>query len=269
MVPPVNMSATFILSFLDLHFELAFVLESVVQRTSDAFDLHGNSVEDLFQHSGAVSDDELTDLPLAYLVDDEAFVDGEEPIDGSLLLVDGEGALITDTEEYKLSKGNFFVTGPNIYHKQSTNPKKPLTEYYLYIQTSDKKTNNALVSTFLSNHFYFCRNCEMLSLVERIIQESNVKKWGYENIIAALMQILLTEITRLYWPDFRVTNKSAENLNDRRFILIEQAFINDPEGITLTKLSGTIGLCERQTQRLLEKYYGMSFLQKKAESIKR
>lgn len=184
-------------------------------------------------------------------------------------IVDGEGALITDTEEYKLSKGNFFVTGPNIYHKQSTNPQKPLTEYYLYIQTSDKKTNNALVSTFLSNHFYFYRNCEMLSLVERIIQESNVKKWGYENIIAALMQILLTEITRLYWPDFRVTNKSAENLNDRRFILIEQAFINDPEGITLTKLSGTIGLCERQTQRLLEKYYGMSFLQKKAESIKR
>ena len=34
----------------------------------------------------------MTDLPLTYLVDDEAFVDGEEPIDGSLLLVDGEGA---------------------------------------------------------------------------------------------------------------------------------------------------------------------------------
>ena len=184
-------------------------------------------------------------------------------------IVDGEGVLTTDNATYKLEKGNFFVTGPNIYHKQSTNPQKHLTEYYLYIQASDKKTNNALVSTFLSNHFYFCRNCEMLPLVERIILESNEKKWGYENIVAALMQILLTEITRLYWPDFKVNTESAENLNDRRFILIEQAFINDPEGITLTKLSNIIGLCERQTQRLLEKYYGMSFLQKKAESIKR
>ena len=184
-------------------------------------------------------------------------------------IVDGEGKLTTDTKTYNLSKGDFFVTGPNIYHQQSTSPKNPLTEYYLYIQASDKKTNNALVSTFQSNHFYLCRDCKLFSVVERILQEDNEKKWGYENIIAALMQILMTEITRLYWPDFKVTNDNTENLNDRRFILIEQAFINDPEGITLTKLSGIIGLCERQTQRLLEKYYGMSFSEKKAESIKK
>lgn len=184
-------------------------------------------------------------------------------------IVDGEGTLTTDTKTYSLSKGDFFVTGPNIYHQQSTNPEKPLTEYYIYIQASDKKTNNALVSTFLSNHFYFSKNCNFSGVVERIINEDSNKKWGYENIIAALMQILMTEITRLYWPGFTATKKSAENLNDRRFILIEQAFINDPEGITLTKLSSIIGLCERQTQRLLLKYYGKSFKEKKAESIKR
>lgn len=184
-------------------------------------------------------------------------------------IIDGEGTLTTDTKTYSLSKGDFFVTGPNIYHQQSTNLENPLTEYYIYIQASDKKTNNALVSTFLSNHFYFCRSSKLPYVVEKIIEEDENKKWGYENIIAALMQILMTEITRLYWPDFTATKESAENLNDKRFILIEQAFINDPEGITLTKLSGIIGLCERQTQRLLEKYYGMSFSQKKAESTKK
>lgn len=184
-------------------------------------------------------------------------------------IVDGEGTLTTDTKAYSLSKGNFFVTGPNIYHQQSTNPENPLTEYYLYIQASDKKTNNVLVSTFLSNHFYFSENCELSGLVEKIIVEAANKKWGYENIISALMQILMTEITRLYWPDFIVSDNRNENLNDRRFILIEQAFINEPEGITLTKLSGIIGLCERQRQRLLEKYYGMSFKEKKAESVKK
>lgn len=184
-------------------------------------------------------------------------------------IVGGEGRLTTDTRTYNLSRGDFFVTGPHIYHQQSTNPEKPLTEYYLYIQASDKNTNNPLVSTFLSNHFYFCRNSALPDMVEKIIREDTEKKWGYENIIAALMQILMTEITRLYWPDFSVPKERGENLNDRRFILIEQAFINDPEGITLTKLSSIIGLCERQTQRLLEKYYGMSFSQKKAESIKK
>lgn len=184
-------------------------------------------------------------------------------------IIDGDGTLTTDNKSYALSKGDFFVTGPNIYHQQSTNPEKPLTEFYLYIQASDRKTNNALVSTFLSNHFYYSQNCELSYLVGKIIQEEKNQKWGYENIIAAYMQILLTEITRLYWPDFTVTKESKENLNDKRFILIEQAFINDPVGITLTKLSDIIGLCERQTQRLLDKYYGMSFSQKKAESIKK
>lgn len=184
-------------------------------------------------------------------------------------IIDGDGTLTTDNKSYALSKGDFFVTGPNIYHQQSTNPEKPLTEFYLYIQASDRKTNNALVSTFLSNHFYYSQNCELSYLVGKIIQEEKNQKLGYENIIAAYMQILLTEITRLYWPDFTVTKESKENLNDKRFILIEQAFINDPVGITLTKLSDIIGLCERQTQRLLDKYYGMSFSQKKAESIKK
>lgn len=56
-------------------------------------------------------------------------------------IVDGEGKLTTDTKTYNLSKGDFFITGPNIYHQQSTNLKKTLTEYFLYIQASDKKAN--------------------------------------------------------------------------------------------------------------------------------
>ncbi len=60
-------------------------------------------------------------------------------------IVDGEGMLTTDSKAYPLSKGNFFVTGPNVYHQQSTDPEKPLTEIYLYIQVSEKKTNDAFL----------------------------------------------------------------------------------------------------------------------------
>lgn len=184
-------------------------------------------------------------------------------------IVDGEGTLTTDSKSYPVSKGYFFVTGPNIYHQQSTNPDNPLTEYYLYLQASDKKTNNALVATFLSNHFYISENCDFSYIIERIMKEDNDKKWGRESVIAALIQILLTEITRLYWPGFYSETPENDSLNDKRFILIEQAFINDPEGITLSRLSDMIGLCERQTQRLLTKYYGKSFKEKKAESVRR
>lgn len=183
-------------------------------------------------------------------------------------IIDGEGALTTDTKTYSLTKGDFFVTGPNIYHRQSTNPENPLKEYYIYIQSSENKTQNALVSTFLATHFYFERNSNLSDIFVRIIKEKHENKWGCSSVISAFMQILLTEITRLYWPTFEEMKESGDNLNDRRFLLIEQAFINDPYGLTLGRLSQMIGLCERQTQRLLQKYYGKSFKEKKAESIK-
>ncbi len=182
-------------------------------------------------------------------------------------ITDGEGILVTDTKNYKLSKGDFFVTGPNIYHQQSTNKQNPLEEIYIYIQASEMKTKSSLVSTFLANHFYYEKASGLKDIFDKIITEDANRKWGYENIISALLQQLLTETVRLYWPNFSSTTESYENLNDRRFFIIETAFINDPKGLTLTKLSDMIGLCERQTQRLLEKYYNKSFSEKKAESI--
>ncbi len=50
--------------------------------------------------------------------------------------------------------------------------------------------------------------------------------------------------------------------------MIEYAFINNPS-ITLRELSDIIGLCERQTQRLLRKYYRKTFREKKAEAMKK
>ncbi len=181
-------------------------------------------------------------------------------------IVDGEGTLTTDSKVYSLSKGDFFVTGPNIYHQQSTNPEKPLTEIFIYLQASEKKTNDALVSSFLSTHFYFSKCEELQNLFEEILKEKNNKLLGYASAVGSLLQLLLLKITRLYMPALVSFSDNKDNLNDRRFITIEHAFINDSGSLTLSELSDLIGVCERQTQRLLRKYYGKSFREKKAES---
>ncbi len=184
-------------------------------------------------------------------------------------IVDGEGTLTTDSKVYSLSKGDFFVTGPNVYHQQSTNPEKPLTEIFIYLQASEKKTNDALVSSFLSTHFYFSKDAELQKLFEEILKEKNNKQLGHASAISSLLQLLLLKITRLYMPALVSFSDNNGNLNDRRFITIEHAFINDSGSLTLSELSDLIGLCERQTQRLLRKYYGKSFREKKAESSKK
>ncbi len=184
------------------------------------------------------------------------------------LITEGEGTLTTETKTYKLKKGDFFVTGPNVYHQQSTNKENPMTEIYIYIQAAETKNNASLSSTFLANHFYFERKSEFELLFTEILIEDAERKWGYEAAVSALLCQALTKITRLYAPDFCHSDYSSDNLNDRRFIIIEQAFIDDPKGLTLSKLSDMIGLCERHTQRLLKKYYGKSFSEKKAEAVK-
>lgn len=181
-------------------------------------------------------------------------------------IMDGEGILTTENNKFMLRKGMFFVTGPYVYHQQSTNPENPLTEIFVYLQAAEKKTNHALVSTFLETHFFFHENCQFAELFLRLLREEEEKRWGYQSNITALMQIILTEIARTYWPEHNGMAENYANLDDRRFILIENAFINNPEGITLRGLSEQIGLCERQTQRLLRKYYGKTFLEKKAET---
>ena len=65
------------------------------------------------------------------------------------------------------------------------------------------------------------------------------------------MIIILTQITRLLLPKDFQEFANKENLNDKRFAIIEQAFLYENE-ITLTKLSQMIGLCVRQ-------YYVKSF----------
>ena len=143
-----------------------------------------------------------------------------------------------------------------------------LSEIYIYLQGSDKKTNNALVSAFLSTHFYFCKNEELQKYFEMILREKQERKLGYEIAVGAIMQLLLTEIARIYLPQLGSISEENGNLTDKRFFIIEFAFINNPAELTLARLSEAIGLCERQTQRLLKKYYGKSFTEKKIEALK-
>lgn len=179
----------------------------------------------------------------------------------------GCGTLFANGKTYNVSKGDFFITGPNVYHKQNTDKANPLEEIHIYLQGSGKKTNNALADAFLSKSFYFCRNDDFEIYFSKIIAEKDGKAIGYESIVAGYIQILLTEIARQYIPnDIKIPINNG-NLNDKRFLLIENAFIEHPNDLTITKLSEIIGLCERQTQRLLKQYYGKTFTEKIAESV--
>lgn len=175
----------------------------------------------------------------------------------------GQGLLFTDTKKYQLKKNDFFITGPNFYHSQCTENGERIEDVFLTLQAEDTKNANAVSSVFLSNTFCYFENFNT-AVARMLLEEYREKRPDYATAVTGLAIKLLTDISRLLLPkDFKDIVDGFTG--DRRFVLIEQAFLYD-ENITLTELSEKIGLCERQTQRLLKKYYGKTFREKKRET---
>lgn len=179
-------------------------------------------------------------------------------------ILGGEGTLLTDFGEYKMRQGNFFVTGPGVKHSQSGDKNNPLKDIYIYIQKRNSQKPNNFAKLFLDTHFYYHQQFET-DCASQILNEINGKKTGWESAAEGLMINLLTRITRLYAPDGYSAPVKDENLNDMRFLIIENMFLYN-KGFTLKELSRKLGVCERQTQRLLKKYYGKTFREKIKES---
>ena len=167
-------------------------------------------------------------------------------------ILGGKGELVTDTDRYELTAGDFFITGPNVYHGQITDSGDPVQDTFIMLQAVNTDKANAISSAFLATHFYYSKNFDSAAAVQ-IADEFNAKKIDYKSAICGLAMKLLTDITRLFIPATLSENASAENLNDRRFVIIEQEFLFNPNP-SLTELSNKLGICERQTQRLLKKY---------------
>ncbi len=181
----------------------------------------------------------------------------------------GSGELITENGAYKLAKNDFFVTGPYISHAHKSNASEPLTDIFIYIQKKENSRPNTFGKAFLDKNFFFLRNYSNTAAV-KIFGEYSEKRSDWQSAVSGLMMYLLTDITRLYAPDGNDNYTSredinTENLNDKRFVIIENEFLYN-KNITLGGLSEKIGLCERQTQRLLLKYYGSNFREKKKKS---
>lgn len=174
----------------------------------------------------------------------------------------GRGVLRTDTAEYPLQTGNFFITGPQVPHAQFSDEKSPMQDIFIYLQREDAPCKNAVGLTFAETHFWFCEKFPD-TVLRLIFLENRDRRVDYETAVSGLLQHLLTEIVRYFLPAEYTAAHETDSLNDRRFWIIENAFLFD-EYLTLRSLSEKIGLCERQTERLLQKYYGKGFREIKA-----
>lgn len=174
---------------------------------------------------------------------------------------DGCGKLYTNSENYDIKKGSVYVTGPNVWNRQTLDRSNPMSELCIYVQLVSKE-NDIVSNSFLSTHFWFGKSNRNLERYFKAILEiidnrdifSKEKQVHYASLI-------MTELGNMYCDNSIIPD--LDTLDDRRFLIIEEAFIYEYATITLTQLAQKLHTSERQVQRILKKYYAMTFSQKK------
>lgn len=177
----------------------------------------------------------------------------------------GKGTLVTEQTEYSLIENTFYVTGPNVYHKQVFDRSDPLFEYSIYIELISKDGNGGRFSSeFLKNFFWIGKGNEYLASLFSQINTVNVQHNDCTELeLGALFNLLICEIIKLYNPIFLT---AADDIIKSRNKIIEDEFLYNSHNITLEYLSNKLNLSERQTERLLKDNFSKNFSTLKRES---
>lgn len=182
----------------------------------------------------------------------------------------GRGTLIADSVTYNVGPGSFFVTGPGVFHEQISDMDDPMVEYgmYLQISTAEALRRDNTLAQFINTPFFICdAGQEPALIMEEIFKELREKRFGYELMLNALIEQFLITITRFYENKTVKKRKVAVAVPaDMTYLTIEEAFLYDYKDLTLPELARRVNLGIRQTQRLLNKHYNLTFSQKKDEA---
>ncbi len=183
----------------------------------------------------------------------------------------GYGKLTLPDKEYDLCPNTLYVTGPHVEHAQAPVLPDPMQEYCIYfkVRTSSRSQKHSpVMDAFCSTSFWLGQDTQGVRfLLTKLFEELSHRYTGYQNQTRLLLSQFLISIVRNYEREQNATYPFApSNLYDSKSIIIEEYFLYEYSDSSLEGLAQRLRLSTRQTQRLLQEYYGKTFQQKKAEA---
>lgn len=191
----------------------------------------------------------------------------------------GYGILLSNGCRYELSPGVLYITGPNIPHAQLIGDQTPMWETSIFYKVttlaskydshySCTSQEKLIVSSFLSHPFWIGYDMQKLqTLLANLLDEMHSGKSGSKLMVETYLKQLLILITRNYEDAVKVDSyNDTIDLNNQRFLIIDQLFLSHYQTISLEILAKKVGLSTRQTQRLLMEYYGLDFNNKRLQA---
>lgn len=179
---------------------------------------------------------------------------------------EGYGKLIVNQTLYTLTPGTLFVTGPGILHRQEPDITNPMREdcLYFYIEdTQETNTDAPITKLFHATPFWYGLDSQgIYDVIQLIHQELSSYSIGHSIAINSCFQRYLVALARNISPLSSEERKEVQPFQRE----IEMAFLYRYRDLTLDNICEIVGMCRRQTQRILLKYYGCTFQEKKMEA---
>lgn len=187
----------------------------------------------------------------------------------------GQGVLITRDQSYTIKPGDFYLTGPNVYHAQKGHHDNPMAEYCVNFEIIGEKGkgNNVLKDqeliseTLEATTFWYGKDrFNSIELFEKVTEETHNKYVGYmDNIKNYLQQILLNCIRSYLANPYSLDQPPIKSKDDHRRLITDTYLHKFKEEVSVEELAERLLLSERQTRRFFLSIYGMSLHEKVKE----
>lgn len=187
----------------------------------------------------------------------------------------GKGIIIIDGTKYSVSAGNFYLTGPGVYHEQISDNIEPMLEYCMNFDykilispsTAEgliKEEIEGIVDILKDTTFYYGKDEYFsMELIERGFKELQSKQLGYymsvKNYLGQVIINSLRCFTNNKETSYKVPQKS---LDDLRHQLLDDFFGFKYCEITADMVSKQLNISKRHLDRVVKLYYGESFKDK-------
>ncbi|WP_461218782.1 AraC family transcriptional regulator [Lapidilactobacillus salsurivasis] len=193
-------------------------------------------------------------------------------------IASGYGAVLISGQKHALGPGSLYMTGPGVDHAQLPAATQPMRELCVYLKTADQPTAHmatpppqtmaANLEEFLTTTCWIGRDQQGLDrLFKEIFQEMAQQQSGFQITLSALFQQLIVKMLRNYQGRPRLEHPQARLVPaDQIALTIESYFLYDYQQASLTDLARQIDSSPRQTERWLQRLYGQTFREKKAEA---
>lgn len=185
----------------------------------------------------------------------------------------GQGILVANGRKYPIHPGTLYMTGPDIVHEQNTVPSDPMSEYCICFEllannVIEDPDLSFIADQFVQTTFWFGQDKQnMMQLFEQLSYETTNRYIGCYLTVQHIIEQIVIKLVRNYTnnvPTYSVM--PLKTLDDERVVIIENSFRSNLHDLTKQKLAQKLGLSVRQTERTIQQYFGISFLQKKTQA---